>query len=111
MNKRHPAPGGPSEAAADIVRLRADIDRIDAQVLELINQRLCLVQQIGRLKAEADLPVVDNGREAAVMERLERLNPGPLQTDSLRRLFGDLIRICREIQAADPNAGTHDIFG
>lgn len=52
---------------------RASIDRLDAILVYTLAERFKHTQSVGRLKAEHDLPPSDPAREAAQIERLERL--------------------------------------
>ena len=60
--------------AASLLRdHRASIDRLDAILVYTLGERFKHTQSVGRLKAEHDLPPSDPAREAAQIERLERL--------------------------------------
>ena len=52
---------------------RASIDRLDAILVYTLAERFKHTQSVGRLKAEHALPPSDPAREAAQIERLERL--------------------------------------
>ena len=52
---------------------RASIDRLDAILVYTLAERFKHTQSVGRLKARHDLPPSDPDREAAQIERLERL--------------------------------------
>lgn len=43
--------------------LRAEIDRLDSDLLKIFNQRAVLALRIGELKKESGLPIFDPGRE------------------------------------------------
>ena len=49
--------------------LRKRILEVDEALVELVGERRALVQEIGRIKAELGLPVLDPAREAAVVRR------------------------------------------
>ena len=76
---------------------RDQIDRIDNEMLQLLNQRAALAQQIGHLK--------DNGvvlrpeREAQVLQRLQANNIGPLSNDAIAALFTEVMSQCRALEA------------
>ncbi|MDJ0784317.1 MAG: prephenate dehydratase [Desulfosarcinaceae bacterium] len=86
-------------AQVDICNIRDDIDRIDAEILELINQRLRLAKRIGELKKSAGNQVMDSTRESEVLSRLAALNKGPLNPNVLRHIYIDIIAAARAIQA------------
>ncbi len=52
---------------------RASIDRLDAILIYTLGERFRHTQDVGRLKAEHDLPASDPAREAAQIARLEDL--------------------------------------
>ena len=52
---------------------RASIDRLDAILVYTLAERFKHTQNVGRLKAEHDLPPSDPAREARQIERLELL--------------------------------------
>ena len=56
--------------------LREQIDAIDAQILDLLNQRAKVAQQVGHVKAETNAPVFRPEREAQVIQLyyVEELN-------------------------------------
>lgn len=60
-------------AAALLKDHRASIDRLDAILVYTLAERFKHTQAVGRLKAEHDLPPSDPSREAAQINRLERL--------------------------------------
>ena len=81
-----------------IEELRCAIDAIDEEILELINKRLYLAIEIGKLKVEQDEPIVDRARENNIVARLVGLNKGPLQKSALQEIFAQLISLSRDIQ-------------
>ncbi len=78
--------------------LRKQIDTIDAQILDLINQRLNLGQKVGEIKREKGRQVLDRTREKQVIENLLNLNQGPADNELLRFLFNVIITATREVQ-------------
>ncbi|WP_347265973.1 chorismate mutase [Paracoccus sp. (in: a-proteobacteria)] len=62
-----------TRAAELLKEHRASIDRLDAILVYTLAERFKHTQNVGRLKAEHDLPPSDPAREASQIERLERL--------------------------------------
>ncbi|MTH35337.1 chorismate mutase [Paracoccus limosus] len=62
-----------ARAAQLLKEHRASIDRLDAILVYTLAERFKHTQNVGRLKAEHDLPPSDPAREASQIERLERL--------------------------------------
>ena len=50
-------------------RLRGAIEALDAELVRVMEERRALVIEIGRVKKELGLPVMDPTREAAVVRR------------------------------------------
>ncbi|MER7043390.1 MULTISPECIES: chorismate mutase [Streptomyces] len=58
---------------AELERLRGSIDNIDAALVHMLAERFKSTQQVGRLKAQHQLPPADPEREARQIERLREL--------------------------------------
>jgi chorismate mutase len=61
------------EVMAELLRLRASIDNLDAALVHVLAERFRCTQQVGVLKAANDMPPADPEREAQQIERLRRL--------------------------------------
>ena len=84
----------------DIDHWRKEIDDIDAEILRLLNMRARLALKVGALKQAADLPCCDPERERSVLQRLQELNPGPLDPRAVGKVFRRIIRESRRMQSA-----------
>ncbi|MBI4083277.1 MAG: chorismate mutase [Candidatus Lambdaproteobacteria bacterium] len=85
-------------ARSSITAQRAEIDRIDAELIELFNRRAECALAIGRVKKANDEPVRVPAREQQVLERALSLNRGPLSADAIARLFRGLIEEMRRLE-------------
>ena len=77
---------------------RDEIDRIDEQLVRLLNARSQCAIEIGRIKRDAGLPVYSPSREKQVIEHVTSVNGGPLDGDAMRRLFERIIDESRSIE-------------
>ena len=77
---------------------RKEIDLIDQKLSTLLNQRLRIAQEVGRIKKEMGKKIYDPGREREVLERLKRRNKGPLKKKDLGKIFKTIMRVCRKSQ-------------
>lgn len=85
-------------AAADLVRLREAIDRIDQLLVRLLNQRARYAIEIGALKKQLGLPIYAPEREKEVLGNVERWSEGPLDPLRVRRLFERVIDEARRAE-------------
>lgn len=80
--------------------IRAKIDALDEQILELLSQRARLALDVATTKRAAG--EVGNfyrpEREAEVLRRMRDLNPGPLTAESVQRLFREIMASCLALQ-------------
>jgi chorismate mutase-like protein len=87
-----------------IARYRQEIDRLDSQILELLNRRAECAMEIGRVKRQNGQPIHVPDRERAVLTRLSEENRGPLSADSIhevfRAIFEQMKRLEREVDPA-----------
>lgn len=81
-----------------LAELRAEIDRIDAEILQLAQARARVVARAWRVKADAGLPLRDPTREQAILARLAELNRGSgLDPTVVEDLFRPLLGArCRD---------------
>jgi len=77
----------------DLSDYRKEIDRIDDEILRLLNERSKSVIEIGKLKkqrdAEANLHTP--AREAAIIERLVNQNTGPFPSEAIRPVYREIM--------------------
>ncbi len=77
---------------------RNTIDRLDAEILALINQRYKEVLAIGEIKKAHQAPVFVPGREKALLQRLHELNTGPLLPNTLEALWREIMSGARQLE-------------
>ena len=81
--------------SAELDKLRASIDDIDAHLLQLLNHRAEVAQQIGHLKSGI---AYKPEREADVLRRVMQVNPGPLPDDTTAYLFREIMSACLALE-------------
>ncbi len=87
------------EAALDkLADCRRNIDRIDLQLLALLNERARVAEIIGAVKREQSMPVYEPKREDQVYKNILDNNHGPLPADAVRRIFERVIDEMRNLQ-------------
>ncbi len=78
--------------------LRDAIDRVDAQLVELLNERARLAAEVGRVKGEVDSPVLRTEREAEVVRKVTGVSQGPLPAAALGNVFREIMSACRALE-------------
>ncbi|WP_019141739.1 prephenate dehydratase [Noviherbaspirillum massiliense] len=78
--------------------LREQIDAIDAQILDLLNRRALIAEQVGHVKAETNAPVFRPEREAQVLLGVANRNPGPLHGTDVQTIFREIMSACRALE-------------
>ena len=71
--------------------LRKKIDRIDKNLTRLLNTRAAITLNIGRLKRKLGEGVYSSNREKEVLEKISRLNKGPLTADALKGIYREIM--------------------
>lgn len=82
----------------DISGWREEIDRIDQEIVVLLNKRAEAVLQLAPLKKQANRAVHDPEREARVHSNLRQANTGPLPDESLYSVFESIMAAMRALQ-------------
>jgi chorismate mutase / prephenate dehydratase len=70
---------------------RQEIDRLDKKIVALLNERTKHVLKIGALKIKAGEEIYAPHRELAVLERVCKLNAGPITNQSLRAIYREVM--------------------
>lgn len=81
----------------DLSTLRAQIDKIDSQILELFSERMDVCRQVGEFKKANNLPVMQGNREKEVIDRIRSNAPDGLE-DGAAVLFQNIMDISKSIQ-------------
>lgn len=82
--------------------LRREIDRIDRDMLANLSARARAAQHIGALKKteqDKNIAFYRPERERQVLERMQRLNPGPLPDHEVARLFREIMSACLALES------------
>lgn len=78
--------------------LRDKLDNIDNKLLELINERMEVVHEVGVLKAHSGGAIYRPEREKAIIDRLESQNNGKLNRSAIEALFLEIFAISRNLE-------------
>lgn len=75
----------------DLEAARQEIDDVDRQLVELLDRRAEVVQEIGEIKKQNDLTLHAPGREQEIFDRLETLSSGSFPLSSLKQIYREII--------------------
>jgi chorismate mutase-like protein len=75
----------------DLKQLRDAIDAIDGTLLDLLNERARLAQEIGKIKERNGRPVYAPERAEQLMRRLAERSTGPLDARSIRAIYREIM--------------------
>jgi chorismate mutase/prephenate dehydratase len=93
--KREPSEG---ESKPALPELRAELDAIDREIVEVMNRRAAVAQQIGECKLDQSQAVLDPQRESRVIEQAVAASSGPLPDSAVRAVFRELVSGSRAVQ-------------
>jgi chorismate mutase/prephenate dehydratase len=75
--------------------LRAEIDRLNQEILDKIRERVHVALLIGDVKKKHGKSVRDPARETQVLDRVTRMAKARgLEPDATRRIFREIIELC-----------------
>ena len=88
--------------SADLTRHRAEIERIDRALVDLIRERVSAARGTAAAKRAAGLPTVDPSQEAAVIRRAAALaRDAGLPAEDVRDVFWKLVALTRGAELAE----------
>lgn len=85
-------------AASTLRSLRTSIDKLDLQILKLVNERASVAGEIGRLKTDQGAEVFSPAREEEVLKNVVESNKGPLDENVIRAIFREVMSGSRALQ-------------
>src|ERR1700745_1232203 len=88
-------------ATASLRNLRLQIDKLDLQILKLINERAGVAAEIGRVKNDHGSDVFSPAREEEVLKNSQEAHEkykGPLDFETVRAVFRELMSGSRALQ-------------
>jgi chorismate mutase len=80
---------------------RADIDRLDAELIKILGQRMQVVAEVGKYKATHNIPALQTGRFNAILQKNIELGK---KEDLSEKLITDLMNAIHAESLAKENA-------
>jgi chorismate mutase/prephenate dehydratase len=81
-----------------LLALRTQIDAVDRELLQLLNRRAALAQEVGAVKKKEGSVAFRPEREAQVIDGLKTSNPGPLKSESVAPIWREIMSACRALE-------------
>ncbi|MCM8815395.1 MAG: prephenate dehydratase [Candidatus Omnitrophica bacterium] len=81
----------------ELEALRKQIDRIDDELVKLLNERAEVVRNIYRIKENSELPAFDPARERKIITRIRKLNRGPLSDQDVESIMHEIFKVYRSL--------------
>ncbi len=79
--------------------LRADVQKVDQEIIRLIDERVRLAEDIFEAKKALEVKIEDPNQEKLVMKRaLDNATELGLDASAIKEIFATLIRMCLEKQ-------------
>ena len=91
-------------AESSIQELRAQVDVINLQILELLNKRAVLASDIGKIQQQAGTTFYDPQRESQMLTALEQNNKGPFSNETVKALFKEIFRASLALEEKESKA-------
>jgi chorismate mutase/prephenate dehydratase len=91
----------PSRSQSALRSLRSQIDKLDLQILKLVNERASVAAEIGKLKNDHGEEIFSPAREEEVLQNVLQLNEknkGPLDAGTIRAIFREIMSGARALQ-------------
>lgn len=84
-------PNSPESSAPSLSDLRVRIDRLDEQIVRLLNERASLVVDVGKVKRATGTPIYAPAREQAVLKKVSAANAGPLPGKTIEAVYREIM--------------------
>ncbi len=75
----------------ELRKFRNNIDKIDDEMLTLLNKRAAYVIEVGRIKRARKSTFYKPDRERQILERLAKYNRGPFPNDALKAIYREIL--------------------
>lgn len=82
----------------DLNEARKIIDRVDKELVQLIEERMEAVVEVGKYKREHNLPVLDTNREKVVLDKVKTYTKNSDFDESVAKIFQAMMDVTKEYQ-------------
>ena len=89
----------------ELDELRRRIDAVDRKLVELLNERARLVEEVGKLKKKLRMEIYTPEREKEILELAASANGGPFSSAAILRLFERILDESRSLERKSVEGG------
>ncbi|MDT8998069.1 prephenate dehydratase [Paucibacter sp. APW11] len=82
-----------------LLALRNQIDALDQQLLDLLNRRAHVAEQVGEIKRREGTPFFRPDRVAQVIDKIKAANPGPLKGEHVAAIWREIMSACLALES------------
>ena len=82
----------------DLNDLRKEIDRLDNELLKLLNERMEVVKKVGEFKQQTKGAIYRPEREKQIIDRLASLSDGLLNKEAIEAIFMEVFAVSRNLE-------------
>ncbi len=84
---------------ATLAELRTQIDSLDRELLDLLNRRAEVAEQVGAVKKKDGTPFFRPDRVAQVIEQIQSQNAGPLRNEHIAEIWREIMSACLALES------------
>ncbi|KGX83221.1 bifunctional 3-deoxy-7-phosphoheptulonate synthase/chorismate mutase [Pontibacillus marinus] len=85
----------------ELDKLRRELDEVNEDLLDVINKRAKLVQQIGQIKQRQGMNRYDPVRERDMLDSIKEKNTGPFEHSTVEHIFKEIFKAGLELMEDD----------
>ena len=82
----------------DLDNIRQEIDKIDDQIVQLLEERMHLVEGVVAYKKASGKPILDTKREEVIFEKVRNRVEDKRYQETIVAIFSDILKRSREYQ-------------
>ena len=82
----------------DLDKIRQEIDKIDSQIVQLLEERMHLVEDVVAYKMATGKPILDTKREEVIFEKVRSRISNKKYEETIVETFSDILKRSRDYQ-------------
>lgn len=82
----------------DLDKIRQEIDKIDSQIVQLLEERMHLVEDVVTYKKATGKPILDTKREEVIFEKVRSRISNKKYEETIVETFSDILKRSRDYQ-------------